>query len=319
MKLVSIDAMPGARTGVLIGDSVLDFARAEIVLPLAGWVPCSMPRLLAAGEHGLDIIRRLIDAVESGHSDEAERLKVAGALTPVEEVKLAPSVPRPGILLSHGRAYRSHLDEMATKTDLAKSIPEEPKAFLKNVNSLLATEAPIMLPPQCADMVDFEAEFSIVFGRDCHNVAPEEAMEAVAGYTIMHDVSARDWVATNDWDLNRMGKQLPTFAPLGPVITTKDEMPDPHNLQLTTRVNGETMQLAHTKDLIWRIPDLISFFSRWYPFRAGDILTTGSPAGVGFARNPPVFLKAGDVVEITVDGIGTLRNPVAAAEFASWH
>ena len=199
---------------------------------------------------------------------------------------------------------------------MAVEVQKEPKAFLKNVHSIIAPDAPIVLPAHCPNMVDFEGEFSIVFGADCHNIDEADAMATVAGYTIMHDVSARDWNSTKDWDLIRLGKQLPTFAPLGPGITTKDEIADPHDLRLTTRLNGEVMQSAHTSDLIWRIPVLISSLSRWYRFRAGDVLTTGSPAGVGFAREPQVFMKDGDVVEITVDKIGTLRNPVISADKA---
>lgn len=142
-------------------------------------------------------------------------------------------------------------------------------------------------------------------------------MEAVAGYTLINDVSARNWVenfiATGDADLNRMGKQLPGFCPMGPVIVTADEVADPHDVTLTTRLNDTVMQSAHTSDLIWRIPALIAYFSRWYPFRPGDILTTGSPAGVGYGRTPKIFMKPGDTIAVTVDRIGTLSNPIVAA------
>jgi 2-keto-4-pentenoate hydratase/2-oxohepta-3-ene-1,7-dioic acid hydratase in catechol pathway len=263
-----------------------------------------MAELLSGGEGGLDVLRRIIGTIEESRADEAERLRARGALQPLTEIALAAAVPRPGILLSHGSAYRSHLNEMNA------SAPSAPRAFLKNTNCILAPEAPIVLPPQASEMVDFEAEFSIVFGAVCHNVSEAEALAAVAGYTIINDVSARNWVSTDDMFLNIMGKQLPTFAPLGPFIVTKDEVANPHDLSLTTRLNGKVMQAAHTSDLIWPISRLISYFSRWYPFRPGDILTTGTPAGVGFARKPPVFMGDGDVVEITVEKVGTLRNPI---------
>lgn len=304
MRLVSIDARPGVRTGVVIGDAVLDLGRAGDVVPMASWVPTSMTELLSGGEDGLEVLRRIIGTVEESRTDEAERLRARGALQPLTEIRLAAAVPRPGILLSHGSAYRSHLNEMNA------SAPSAPRAFLKNTNCILAPEAPIVLPPQAPEMVDFEAEFSIVFGANCHNVSEAEALATVAGYTIINDVSARNWVSTGDMYLNIMGKQLPTFAPLGPFMVTKDEVANPHDLSLTTKLNGSIMQSAHTSDLIWPIPRLISYFSRWYPFRPGDILTTGTPAGVGFARKPPVFMGDGDVVEITIEKVGTLRNPI---------
>jgi acylpyruvate hydrolase len=314
MKLVSIEAPPLNRTGVVIGFDVLDFALAVNVLPLANWVPLSMPALLAGGDEGLNVIRRIIDRIEESRTDERVRLQRCGALRPMADTRLAAPVPRPGILLSHGRAYFSHLKEMQ-KTEKPK-VEEDPKAFIKNVNSIIGPDAAIKLPPQCANMVDFEGEFSIVFGANCHNVDETEALATVAGYTLINDVSARDWVdnftETGDPDLNRMGKQLPTFCPMGPVIATKDEIPDPHDVNLTTSLNDKVMQSAHTSDLIWPVPELIAFFSRWYPFRPGDILTTGSPAGVGFGRNPKVFMAHGDVVTVTVDRIGSLRNPVVS-------
>jgi len=315
MKLLTISVPPGSRTGVLVGDEVLDFALSGQVFPLAGWVPASMSNLLAGGEEGLNVIRRQIDLLERNRQDEQARLRACGALKPRKEVRLLAPVPRPGILLSHGRAYHSHLEEMAKGANM--KAPEDPRAFLKNTNQIIGPDAPIELPRLFPDMVDFEGEFSLVFGRDCHAVDEKDALEAVVGYTIINDVSARNWVEhflkTNDPDINRQGKQLPTFCPMGPVIVTKDELPNPHDVTLTTTLNGQVMQSAHTSDLIWPISQLISYFSRFYPFRAGDILTTGSPAGVGYARNPKVFMKAGDEVAVTVDRVGTLRNPIVSA------
>ena len=149
-------------------------------------------------------------------------------------------------------------------------------------------------------------------------------MDYVAGYTIVNDVSARNWVggtkmakqpmdAVHSWTRNLMGKQLPTFCPMGPVLVTRDEIADPHELKLTTTLNGEVMQSANTNDLVFQLPELIAYFSQWYQFLPGDVITTGSPGGVGFARDPQVFMKAGDVVAITVDGVGTLSNPIVVA------
>lgn len=318
MKLVTIKAPGGGRTGMLIAEEVLDFARADEILPLAAWIPSTMPALLAGGPEALALLQRLRERVMRSREEEAARLRACNALAPLSQTRLAAPLPRPGIVLSHGRAYFSHLKEMQ-QTD--RPIPAaQPTAFLKNVNAIIGPGDPITLPPQCADMVDFEGEFSLVFGALCHHVEDSEALQMIAGYTIINDVSARNWVenfhATGDPDLNRMGKQLPGFCPIGPVIVTKDEIADPHDLTLTTTLNGKVMQQAHTSDLIWKVSTLIAYFSRWYPFRPGDVLTTGSPAGVGYGREPKVFMKPGDVVAVTVDGIGTLANPIVAAPVA---
>jgi 2-keto-4-pentenoate hydratase/2-oxohepta-3-ene-1,7-dioic acid hydratase in catechol pathway len=307
MKLITIDTWPQGRTGALVGDDVLDFALAAPVIPVASFIPTAMPALLAGGPEGLDLIRRVVERVPR----ERVRLEELGALKPLAAVTLLAPVPRPGILLSHGRAYKSHLREM-NRTQPA----ENPSAFLKNVNSIIGTGAAIRLPPQFPDMVDQEAEFSIVFGAPCHNIKEDEAMDCVAGYTMINDVSARNWVEnfqkTGDPDLNRMGKQLPGFTPMGPVIATKDEIPDPHDVTVKSMINDRVMQDAHTSDLIWTIPYLISFFARWYAFKPGDVLSTGSPAGVGYGRSPKVFVQVGDVISVMASGVGTLRNPIVA-------
>ena len=170
-------------------------------------------------------------------------------------------------------------------------------------------------------MIDFEGEFCFIFAKECNNVNEAEAMDYVAGYTIANDVSARDWVpevfaaegtfpAIQAWERNIMGKQLPGFTPCGPYLVTKDEIKDPHDLKLETRLNGEVMQSTSTNDLIFKIPQIIAYFSQWYRFQAGDIVTTGSPAGVGFGRDPKLFMKPGDKIEIEIEKIGILSNTI---------
>ena len=175
-------------------------------------------------------------------------------------------------------------------------------------------------------MVDWEAEFSLVIGRTCFDVSPDEALDYVAGYTLINDVSARDRVADflGATGVHAMkgfiigsemvlGKQFPSFCPMGPCIVTKDELADPGNVDLTTTVNGEVMQSANTRDLIHSVSVTLSYFSQWYRFQPGDILTTGSPSGIGYAQNPQRFLRAGDVVEVRVPQIGAMRNVVQQA------
>lgn len=310
MKLVTIDASPHAHPGVLLeGRGILDLVRLRAEIPAACLLPGSVRGLLEAGEEALDLVRRLIAQVASR----------SASLRPERETRLLAPIPDPRIVLSTGNAYRAHLKEMNV------AAPTVPGGFLKNVMALTGPDCPIVLPSQAPGMVDYEGEFSCVIGRSCHNVTAAQAMDYVAGYTIINDVSARDWVAgflgekgspmevARAAGLNQLGKQFPTFCPMGPVLATADEVPDPHDLRLTTRLNGRVMQSASTADLIFRLAETIAHFARWYRFSPGDVITTGSPDGVGYARDPQVFMKAGDVVEVEVSRVGVLRNPVIAA------
>ena len=310
MKLVTIDAGERGHPGLLLEErGILDLVRLRAEAPAAGLVPGSVRAILEAGAEALELLARLARQVPAG----------SHALLPAGQTPLLAPVPDPRIVLSTGTAYRAHLKEMKV------GVPKAPGGFLKNAAAIIGTGAPIVLPPQAPDMVDYEGEFSCVIGRPCYNVTPAEAMGYVAGYTILNDVSARDWVAgflgekgtpmevARAAGLNTLGKQFPTFCPIGPVVVTADEVPDPHDLRLTTRLNGQVMQSAHTGDLIFRLAETIAHFSRWYRFSPGDVITTGSPDGVGYARNPQVFMKHGDVVEVEVERIGVLRNPVVAS------
>jgi 2-keto-4-pentenoate hydratase/2-oxohepta-3-ene-1,7-dioic acid hydratase in catechol pathway len=213
--------------------------------------------------------------------------------------------------------YHEHLREMKTPA------PEKPAAFTKSVASIIGPEAPILIPPENSAMVDWEGEFSVVIGKPCHRVKAAQALDYVAGYTIVNDVSARDWVAPvfsstgimgpiHAWEQNLLGKMFPTFCPMGPVLATKEDVPDPGNVEITTRLNGQLMQSANTDDLVFSVPELIEYYSQFYLFKPGDVITTGSPSGVGYGRNPRIFMKVGDVVEVEVEGVGILRNPIQA-------
>ena len=317
MKLVTIDTGQAGHPGVLIDDeTVLDLTLAGKTVPAARLVPASIRALLATGEEGLDLIRRVLDAAAAVPGAERERLRETGAIRALAETPLAAPIPDPKLILSAGLNYRRHLAEMA-----GTPVPEHPTAFIKAACSLTASGRPITVPAQCPDMLDFEGELTFVFGRTCHDTRLEDAMSYVAGYTICNDVSARDWVpeffgaegkfaAIHAWERNIMGKQLPGFTPCGPVMTTADEIADPHDLQLTTTLNGEVMQSTRTDDLIFGVAELIAYFSKWYRFEPGDLVTTGSPAGVGFGRDPKVFMKPGDTIEIEVEGIGRLSNTI---------
>lgn len=326
MKLVTfhkndIQSRNGRHKGkcgaLLSTGEILDFSLSRTGPSMASWIPGSVLEILETGDEGLDYIRRVVAEAESAPKSEQDRLRECGAIVPAASTQLLPPVPRPALVLATGMNYGQHLKEMGSQ------IPPYPYAFIKCTTSIIGPGAPIILPARSPDMVDFEGEFSVIFGRPCQNVDTQDALRYIAGYTIANDVSARNWVAgahaakkpmeaVRTWSLNIMGKQFPTFCPIGPALVTRDEIADPHQLNLTTTLNGEVMQSANTSDLIFQIPELISYFSKWYRFLPGDIITTGSPAGVGFARDPKVFMKDGDIVSITVEGLGELSNPIVS-------
>ena len=318
MKLATIERGENhAHVAVVADDDeLLDLVALRVVMPEANDVPAEMRDLLAGGAAALAAVQTCIDGVAAMADDEREALRGSDILQAWDNASFLSPVPNPTIILSVGMNYHAHLKEMQNSPALPF-----PPAFLMTHQALNGHGKPIIAPPQCPDMVDYEGELCFVFGRTCHNVSEEEAMDYVAGYTIGNDVSARDWVGPvfssekpfdviSAWDRNLLGKQLPTFCPCGPVIVTKDEIADPHNLQMTTTLNGEVMQSSKTDDLIFNLPQIISYFSQWYRFSPGDIVTTGSPPGVGAGRKPPVYMKPGDVVEVEIEGIGKLSNPI---------
>ena len=308
MKLLTIDS-DGGQPGVVVADGqVLNLATAPDSVLADGWRPGSVREILERGEGGLEAVRRTAGAAEAAMED------CAGAVTEFPETGLLPPVPNPWMVFSVGMNYGRHLAEMGNTPR-----PAHPAGFIKTRDSLLGSGKAISVPPQCPDMIDYEGEFCFVFGRECHRVSEDEAMDYVMGYTIANDVSARDWIPDikageppfgpiHGWERNILGKNLPGFTPCGPVIVTKDEIADPYDLHLQTRLNGEVMQDTKTDDLIFKLPEIVSYYSQWYRFHPGDIVTTGSPSGVGVGRNPQVFMHDGDIVEVELEGVGTLTN-----------
>lgn len=318
MRLVTIDSgstgLPGA---ILMSGEVLHLQRAALTGTIQSWVPESVRGILEAGAEGLDVVRQIVQRVEALSPGGLTELRNSGALSPASTRLLAP-VTNPRLVVAAGLAYRSHLAEMA-----GTPVPPHPTAFIKSVNSLTGTGATIAIPPHASGHLDYEGELAVVFGRECHCVGADQALDYIAGYTLANDVSARDWVsdvwqaatpwdARRTWEVNIMGKQFPGFTPLGPALLTADDVPNVSVLQLTTRLNGKVMQSSPVSDLIFSIPETIAYFSNWYAFRAGDVLLTGTPAGVGVGRQPPVYMVNGDVIEVEVESIGTLRNVLAA-------
>jgi 2-keto-4-pentenoate hydratase/2-oxohepta-3-ene-1,7-dioic acid hydratase in catechol pathway len=223
-----------------------------------------------------------------------------------EQVRLLPPVPKPPKIICLGLNYRDHAAESG------QPVPTEPIVFSKYASSLIGPGATIALPPTSAE-VDYEAELVFVIGRSGRHVPESEAMRYVAGYTCGNDVSARDYQLKKPGGQWMVGKTFDTFAPTGPVLVTADEVRDPHDLPIRCVLNGETMQDSNTSQLVFGIPQLVAYLSHVFTLEVGDLVFTGTPPGVGFARRPPVFLKADDMVEIEIDGIGTLRNSVRGA------
>ena len=229
---------------------------------------------------------------------------VAGGQLPVvnrDDVTLEAPVPRPSKIICIGLNYLDHVKESGAE------IPKSPLIFSKFNTCVTASETSILLPVG-SDQVDFEAELAVVIGRRAKNIELANAMDYVYGYTNFNDVSARDMqFADGQW---QRGKSCDTFAPFGEFVATKDEIPDPHSLRIQFRLNGKTMQDSNTDQLIFKVPELVEYLSRSITLEPGDVIATGTPPGVGFARKPPVFLKEGDVCEVEVAGLGILINSV---------
>ncbi len=226
-----------------------------------------------------------------------------GAWKPLEKVALLAPIPKPGKLICVGLNYKDHAAEAKME------IPAVPTIFSKFTNTVTGPLAPVILPKN-TKKPDYEAEFAFVIGVGGRHIAAAEWREHVYGYVCLNDVSARDFqLATSQW---LMGKTFDTFAPMGPWITTADEIEDPHNLSIRMEINGEVMQDSNTKELIFGIPALIEFLSSVMTLEPGDVVTTGTPAGVGFSKKPPRWLRDGDEMVVRIQGLGELRNPVVA-------
>jgi len=228
-----------------------------------------------------------------------------GWLVPSSNAYWFAPVPRPGKLICIGLNYRDH----AAESKMA--IPEKPVVFSKFSSCVIAPGEPVVLPPQ-SKQVDYEAELAVVIGRRAKNVPATRAYDYVLGYTAFNDVSAPDFqFGDGQW---QRGKSCDTFGPMGQTIITADAVPDPHKLSIKLTLNGQTMQDSNTDQMIFGVPRLIEFLSETITLEPGDVIATGTPSGVGFARNPPVFLQPGDQMEVLIEGLGGLGNPVERHE-----
>ena len=287
--------------GVLLGEVVCDvgeLARAQRSggATVADW--------LLEANSTLDVVNRGAEGVEQLNAllslQTGSRAAIAGFSE--ADIEFLPAV-RPGKMLAIGRNYADHAIEGGGEP------PKAPLIFAKLSNALSAHNAPIVLPT-VSETIDWEAELAVVIGRRAKAVSEADALDYVFGYTLMNDVTARD-LQRKDGQWTR-GKGLDTFAPLGPFITTRDEIDDIQNLKIEGLYNGVVTQASNTSKMIFSIAYLISYISQGITLEPGDVIATGTPEGVGFFRDPPVLLKPGDVCEVRVEKLGTLRNPVVA-------
>lgn len=322
MKLVTYEIRGQSRLGAVYGESILDvrqlhallksrrvpralaskpaFKTAARALTEGGSGPRDMMELLASGPESIKalggVTRNLAQTLKPEN-------RPKGLFVSLDGVRLRSPILRPAKIVCVGKNYAAHARETGD------DIPKQPIFFLKSHNTITGPGDAIMLPPN-SEKVDFEAELAVVIGKGGKNIPEEKAYEHVAGYMCLNDVSARDMqFPDQQWF---RGKSCDTFAPTGPWIVTKDEIADPQKLRISLTLNGETMQDSNTEYMIFKIPFLISYLSRSLTWEPGDILSTGTPDGVGVGRTPPVFMKAGDTVSVTVEKVGTLTNQVSA-------
>ena len=246
--------------------------------------------------------REMHDALVSDEKALADA-REKGWLVPSSDAYWFAPVPRPGKIICIGLNYRDH----AAESNMP--IPEKPVMFSKFSNCVIAPGEPVVLPTT-SQQVDYEAELAVVIGRRAKHVPADRAYDYVLGYTAFNDVSARDFqFADGQW---QRGKSCDTFAPMGQTIVTTDVIKDPHKLSIKLVLNGKTMQDSNTDQLIFGVPALIEFITQSITLEPGDVIATGTPPGVGFARKPPVFLKPGDQMEVLIEGMGGLGNPVVS-------
>ncbi|MCZ6599081.1 MAG: fumarylacetoacetate hydrolase family protein [Planctomycetota bacterium] len=302
MKLVSFvrGGGPAPHFGALLGEEVLDFTTALSTAP----PPAARPDFIAWFDMEGQLFQKARDLFETLRTNpEIGAAMRSKALLPRREVTLRAPVPRPGKVICIGRNYRDHAAEGGVE------IPERPLIFSKFATSIIGPGETVRIPPG-SEKVDYEAELAVVIGARARNVSADRALDFVLGYANFNDVSARDFqFGDGQW---QRGKSCDTFAPIGPYIATTDEIPSPHELRIRLRLNGDTMQDSNTDQMIFGVPQLIAAITESVTLEPGDVIATGTPHGVGFARKPPVWLKPGDELEVEIEGLGVLRNTMGS-------
>jgi 2-keto-4-pentenoate hydratase/2-oxohepta-3-ene-1,7-dioic acid hydratase in catechol pathway len=282
MKLVTFAAGDTSRLGAVQGDRILDLNEAS-----GGRLPADMLTFLQQGEAAMHLARQIA--------------RERQATLPLSQVKLLAPIPNPPKVVAIGQNYMDHCREQGVEP------PDRPVIFTKFTTSVIGPGAEIRWDPKLTEKVDYEVELAVVIGKTARRVPADRAYDYSAGYTAANDVSARD-LQFGDGQWVR-AKSLDTFCPLGPWLVTRDEIANPHVLAVRCTLNGSVMQNSTTAELIFDVPTLVEFISRAFTLLPGDVIVTGTPPGVGVFRDPPVFLKDGDVVTVEVEGVGALTNP----------
>lgn len=309
MKLINFTTNGQTRAGAIVEEKVIDLNYAyQAQLKAEGkyrfeeiahaFVPATADELYQGGKESFLLAQNAIDFILS-NPDSFDKKVIYNR----NEVKVEAPVQKPGKIICVGHNYREHILEMG------RELPSNPVIFAKFANTILGPEDNIPHYP-ISDQLDYEAEFTFVVGKQAKNVAEEDALEYVAGYTITNDVTYRDIQRrTLQW---LQGKTVDGSAPMGPYLVTADELQNPSGLDVVLKVNGEVRQKTNTANLVFDVKKLVAFLSNLMTLEPGDVVLTGTPGGVGVAMNPPQFLQDGDVVTIEIDKIGTLENKVAS-------
>ena len=310
MRFVSFytSELPSPHLGLVRDDEVLDVDLAGQALKLN--VPDQMLDLIDRYEQYKPALEGILEKATNRRFTQVRTFSEIGAAHALSAVQLAAPIPRPRKnILCLAVNYKEHAAETANVRGHSGEVPQVPVFFTKAPTTINGPYSDIPIDPTVSEEIDWEVELGVILGKSGKNIAEEDALSYVFGYTVLNDVTARDLQARHKQFFK--GKSLDGSCPMGPWIITADEIPDPHNLELRLRVNGETKQASNTKLMIFSINTAISVLSAGMTLEAGDIIATGTPSGVGFSRTPPEFLKPGDIVEAEVEGVGIIKNRVA--------
>ncbi|MNJ95064.1 Ureidoglycolate lyase [compost metagenome] len=303
MKLVTyrINHTP-ARLGFIEGEIIIDAEKLGHIK--SSPLPNTMLEFIDMGTDGINKATTLINTATKEQLEECS--------IPLVNATLMAPIPKPRKnIFGIGLNYTEHVAESARTLDTSKDLPQQPVIFSKPPTTVTGTNTNIIHNQKITQQLDYEVELAVILGKGGKNIPKTKAMDHVYGYTVINDISARDCRRSGQWIVS---KGQDTFAPMGPVLVTRDEIADPHNLNLRLTVNGVEKQNSNTKFMLFNIADLIHDLSTVFTLEEGDIIATGTPAGVGAGRDPQEFMWPGDVVEATVEGIGTLRNTIVDSE-----
>ena len=292
-----------ARLGLQHKELVIDVARFGAAIGHS--LPSTMLEFIDLGPLAREALSAAVDS--------ASAIALIGCSVPAGNVVLLAPIPRPRKnIFGIGLNYTEHVAESARALDTSDQLPKQPVIFSKPPTAVASWNDPIRHNAKVTQQLDWETELAVVIGQTAHHIEAASALDYVFGYTVINDVSARDCRRAGQWIVS---KGQDSFAPMGPCIVTRDEIPDPHNLNLWTKVNGVEKQNSNTRFMLFNVNQLIADISSVMTLEPGDIIATGTPAGVGAGRTPPEFMWPGDVVECHVEGIGTLRNPIVAVHY----